>query len=134
MTATVLALDDRRQSRASAGRVGVVAPASALARAVMAVADVQWHTASDGGGAGAGDQAASPVETLVYVPRPLRAPDMGPDLAHARAALTASHRTGTRRLVLVSSTLIYGASPRHSGLAIEQRVAQPGQAIGAAWR
>ena len=120
MTATVRALD-RRRLREGAGRLGIVAPNRALAHALRDRRDVQWYVT--------GEPVADslPVETLVYVPRLRRAPDLRPDLAHARAALVACRRAGTERVVLISSTAAYGASPRHPGLATERR---PAAAVG----
>lgn len=124
MSSVVGALREPRPAAAAAERIGLIAPAGLLPADLMAPTPVQWYdTVTDCPTPEAWPAlfALSSVETLVYVPHLARAPDLRPDLVHARAVLQACRDGGTAHVVLVSSTAVYGATPRHAGLARERR-------------
>ena len=138
MSATLVGIESRRPVRAVTRRIGVVAPVAALTGELTMSDDVRWHvTPSDGVSPDSWRDLleSAPVATLVYVPRIEGGPDLRPDLAHARAAFLACRRAGTTRAVVVSSTAVYGATPRHAGLATERRasLSDSEQAIARQW-
>jgi nucleoside-diphosphate-sugar epimerase len=137
---TVIAEHDRERTDLDVtnGRVGLVGPASALAREVMRRSPaVQWHFVEpDAVTPERWDEVLriSPVATLVYLPRLTHPPDLHPDLDHARAAFSAFRRAGTQHAVLVSSTAVYGATHDHPGLATENRALAPRcHTVAAGW-
>jgi 1-acyl-sn-glycerol-3-phosphate acyltransferase/nucleoside-diphosphate-sugar epimerase len=136
----VVAEHDRERTDlgVTTARVGLVGPASALAREVMRRSPaVQWHFVEPD--AVTPDRweellRISPVTTLVYLPRLTHPPDLYPDLDHARAAFSAFRGAGTQHAVLVSSTAVYGATHDHPGLAAETRALAPRcHTVAAGW-
>jgi 1-acyl-sn-glycerol-3-phosphate acyltransferase len=60
------------------------------------------------------------LDTVVYAP-PLQAGSLTPDLAAAETVLQQCAQAGVRHLLLLSSALVYGASPHNTGLMTEAR-------------
>jgi len=108
-------------------RVGLVIPASALARELAGADAVSWQVSEPA--------AMSSADTVVYVPRMAAGMDLRPDLLHAADALTALTQMRPGHVVVVSSTAVYGATPHHAGLTAERRVAAgSAQPIARAWQ
>jgi 1-acyl-sn-glycerol-3-phosphate acyltransferase len=105
---------------------------NALRHELVSRNDIQWRSLEV---AALLDTTSAPAaDTLVYVPPLEDSPDIRPDLDDARATFTIAKRSGLPHAVVVSSTLIYGASPNHAGLAKERRIAvSPSQRIAGTW-
>jgi 1-acyl-sn-glycerol-3-phosphate acyltransferase/nucleoside-diphosphate-sugar epimerase len=110
----------------------LVAPDGELRRELVSRNDIHWRCIKV---AAPLDATSAPVaDTLVYVPRLEHPPDMSPNLDDARTAFALARSAGLPRLVLVSSTLVYGASQNHPGLAKERRASiGSGQRLARVW-
>lgn len=134
---TLPALMSPRPDPTVIGQVCLVAPLSELSAKLLRAKTVQWQIAHAGAATCEHWRpllGESVVATLVYVAPLERPPDVLPNLAHARAVLTAFHQAGATHAVVVSSTSAYGAVPDHAGLVSERRVVKGGaQAASRAW-
>ena len=79
--------------------------------------------------------AEQAIDTVVYAPPLSAARRMTPDLADAEAVFQQCAQAGVRRVILLSSAMVYGASPHNTGLMSESRAPlRNGQnPIGGGW-
>jgi nucleoside-diphosphate-sugar epimerase/1-acyl-sn-glycerol-3-phosphate acyltransferase len=128
-TADVLTPARRRPT----ARVAFVAPEGPLARELVMLRP-SWEHAGGGEGALRDLQLRDTCDSVLYVPRPQKPPDLSPDLGAAERIFESCARAGVRHVIVVSSVAAYGASPHHAGLVSEQRTVGPGdQPVARSW-
>jgi len=127
----------RASAPTSAAPLALVDAPEPIAAALARLPRIQWRFAAPQS-ASAGDAEdglrATRVDSLVYVPRAAREPDLDPDVLRAEMMCRRARHAGIPHLVLVSSTAAYGATPHHPGLVAEQRAVAPaGQVSARVW-
>jgi 1-acyl-sn-glycerol-3-phosphate acyltransferase/nucleoside-diphosphate-sugar epimerase len=126
----------------AAARVVIIEPRRSLASLFVeqlnSQPDVVAMTLPDADGVGGlGAQlAAASADAVVYSPLRYPARDFVPDLARAEQSLQAFVQAGARKIVLLSSALVYGADYHNPGLIREYRLtpARCTNPVAEAWR